>query len=77
MILRQGVRFIALGWLLGLAASLVLAHSISSLLFGIASTDLTAFAVASVVVGVSALAGCLLPTIRAARVDPVVALRSD
>jgi predicted permease len=77
MVLRQGARLMAIGWLLGLVASLAFGRSIAGLLFGVVPTDPTAFAAASAIVGVAALAGSLLPALRAANVDPVVALRTE
>jgi putative ABC transport system permease protein len=77
MVLAQGLRLIAIGWAIGLVASRVLGYGIATLLFGVVPTDVTAFAAASAIVAAAALAGCLLPAIRAARVDPAIALRTE
>jgi putative ABC transport system permease protein len=77
MVLAQGLRLIAIGWGIGLVASRVLGYGIATLLFGVVPTDVTAFAAASAIVAAAALAGCLLPAIRAARVDPAIALRTE
>jgi putative ABC transport system permease protein len=65
------------GLAIGLAAALVLAKSISSLLFGVSATDVVAYAgAAGILLAVGALAA-YLPAHRASRVDPMVALRYE
>jgi ABC-type antimicrobial peptide transport system permease subunit len=76
-VLGHGAWLIGLGCALGLGGSLLFARLIESLLFGVAPTDPWLFGVASVVVCTAGAAGCLLPVVRAARVDPVVALRNE
>ena len=77
LVLGQGVRLIALGWLIGAAAAMVAADWIRSLLFGVQPSDPTTFALASLVIALAGLAGSALPALLAANVDPVVALRAD
>lgn len=77
LVLGQGVKLVALGWLIGAAATIAAGDWIRSLLFGVEPGDLTTFALASLVIALAALAGSALPALRAARVDPVVALRAD
>ena len=77
MVLRQGARMIAAGLALGLAGSLALGRVISTLLFGVKATDWpTYLAVALTLVLVSLLAA-YVPSRRAAKVDPMVALRCE
>jgi ABC-type antimicrobial peptide transport system permease subunit len=76
-VLGHGAWLIGLGCALGLGGSLLFARLIESLLFGVTPTDPWLFGVASVIVCTAAAAGCLLPVVRAARVDPVVALRDE
>ena len=77
LILRQGLTTTLVGVAIGVAGSFATARSIQSLLFGVQPTDpLTFVAVATALVGVAGLA-CYIPARRAARVDPMVALRSD
>jgi putative ABC transport system permease protein len=77
LVLGQGVRLVAVGWLIGAAAAMVAADWIRSLLFGVQPSDPTTFALASLVIVLAGLAGSALPALRAANVDPVVALRAE
>jgi predicted permease len=77
MILGQGVRTILVGLAIGLAASLGLTRAISSLLFGIAPGDPLTFAVVSLLLISVALLACYVPARRAAKLDPMVALRCE
>jgi predicted permease len=76
-VLRQGLALTAIGLALGLAGSYVSAQTMRSLLFGVTPSDLTTFAVAATVLLMTAVAACLVPSTRATRVDPVVALRAE
>ncbi|MGE5814073.1 MAG: FtsX-like permease family protein, partial [Acidobacteriota bacterium] len=76
MVLRQGVSLVGIGLAFGAVGALVLTSLMSSLLFGVTSTDvLTYIAVAGVLL-VVALVACYVPARRAASVDPLVALRA-
>jgi putative ABC transport system permease protein len=76
LVLGRGVKVTAVATVLGLAGALVATRLLRSQLFGVGPGDpLTFVAVPLVLVGV-ALVACYLPARRAARVDPVVALRS-
>jgi putative ABC transport system permease protein len=77
LVLRQGAQLIALGVLFGIGAALALGRFVSALLYGITPTDLpTLVAVAVFLAGV-ALIAVYLPARRAARVDPMTALRAE
>ncbi len=77
MVLGQGMRTAAAGVVLGAAGGWALGRGVRSLLFGVAPADPLVFvSVAVVLLGVAALAAWL-PARRAARIDPMVALRYD
>jgi putative ABC transport system permease protein len=77
LVLLEGAKLAAVGIACGLALALVLARSLENLLFGVGRFDPLAFGAASLVAIVVGLSACYAPAARAARVDPVVALRSD
>jgi predicted permease len=77
LLVRQGMRPVAAGLVLGLAASVVAARAASSLLFGVEPLDPLSLAGAVAVMGGVAALACWNPARRAARVDPVVALRQE
>ncbi len=76
-VLRQGLLLTVSGLVIGLAGSYASAQALSSLLFGITPGDLTTFAVAATLLMATAVIACLVPSSRATRVDPVVALRAE
>jgi putative ABC transport system permease protein len=77
LVIRQALILIAIGLGLGLAASLALTRVIQSALFGVTATDPATFTGVSLLLTLVALFACLVPTQRAIRVDPTVALRYE
>jgi ABC-type antimicrobial peptide transport system permease subunit len=77
MVVTDGLRLVAVGTALGLAAALAGARSLESFLYGVGSRDALTFAAVPVVLALVGAAACLVPARRAARVDPLVALRSE
>ena len=63
------------GVAIGLAGAFALTRLMTTLLFGIKSTDAVTYVIVSVSLLAVALLACLIPTRRAAKVDPLVALR--
>ncbi len=73
----QGLRPAVLGLLLGLGAALALGRTVASVVYGIQASDpATLTAVSALLLSIAALAA-FIPARRAARVDPIVALRTE
>lgn len=77
MVLRDGMTVAGVGLALGLAGAFALTRLLSSLLFGISTTDAVTFLAAPVVLIAAAGLACWIPARRATRVDPIMALRAD
>ena len=77
MILSQGLRTVLVGIMVGVAGSLALTRAIQSLLFGVTETDPLTFAAVILLLISAALLACYIPARRAAKVDPIVALRYE
>jgi putative ABC transport system permease protein len=76
LVLRQALWTVGAGLAIGLAAAFMCGRLLSAFLYGVSSRDtLTFAAVAIVIVAVAALA-CLIPAMRAAKMDPLTALRT-
>jgi predicted permease len=76
-VMSEGMRLACLGMVIGVAGAFALGRVLTSLLFGVAPTDLPTFALAALVMPLAALAACWLPARRAAGHDPLVALRVE
>lgn len=77
MILAQGARMIGVGIVLGVFGAWASGRVLRGVLFGVEPTAPTILSGAVVVMALAGLAGCIPPTRRAARVDPVAIIRSE
>jgi putative ABC transport system permease protein len=77
MVVRQGMWVAAAGILCGVAAALALTRLMGSLLYEVTATDPSTFVAVCLALGAAALVACCVPAIKAARVDPIVALRYE
>jgi putative ABC transport system permease protein len=75
MIVGQGMRLAAIALVLGLAAALAVARLFASFLYGVSTDDAITFVSVPVLLGIVVLIASWIPARRAARVDPMVALR--
>ncbi|HEV2388307.1 MAG TPA: ABC transporter permease [Candidatus Acidoferrales bacterium] len=77
LVVGQGARLAAVGVAAGLAGALGLTRLLKSLLFGISASDPATFAAAAALLALVVLAASYVPARRAAKVDPLVALRHE
>jgi predicted permease len=77
MILRQGMILASTGLVAGVAGSLLVTRLLATLLFGVTPTDAVTFSAVPAMIGAVALLACCIPAWRAARVDPLIALRHE
>jgi putative ABC transport system permease protein len=77
LVVRQGIKLTAIGLLIGLAGAVAASRFLGSLLYETPALDLRTFALVPVVLAVVALIACYVPGRRAARIDPMAALRAE
>ncbi len=77
MILKQGLWKTGIGILLGLTGAFLLSRYLTSMLFGVTPTEPVVYVAVSVLLIVVALLASYLPARRAAKIDPLVALRDE
>jgi putative ABC transport system permease protein len=76
-VLRQSASLAAAGVILGLSGSFAVTRLLSGILYGVSSTDPLTFVTISGILASVAMVASLVPALRAAGVDPVVALRQE
>jgi predicted permease len=77
MVLGQGIRITLIGVAIGLAAAFGFTRLITTLIYGVGTTDPITFASVAILLSGVALFACYIPARRAMRVDPIVALRYE
>ncbi len=77
LVVGEGMRVGAIGIVIGLLGGLALGRVVSSLVYGVQVYDPPTFVGVAIILALISLAACFIPALRAARVDPIVALRTD
>jgi len=77
LVVGEGSRLVTVGLLLGAAAAVLVGRLLQTLLFDVTPADPLALGIAAVTFGAVALAACLLPAVRASRVDLMESLRQE
>jgi ABC-type antimicrobial peptide transport system permease subunit len=77
LIMVQGLWKTGIGLVVGLGAAVLLSHYMESMLFELKPSDPWAYLVVSALLAIVAAAACYIPARRAARIDPITALRTD
>ena len=77
MVVRQGLLMSVIGVAVGAALAVLATGSMDSVLYGVGPRDPLTFTLVPLVLLAAALLGAIVPALRAARVDPVIALRAD
>lgn len=77
LVVREGMILCGIGALVGSAVALGLGQAASSLLFDVTPYDVPTYAVVLGAIGLTGLAACWIPALRASRVDPTTALRFE
>jgi predicted permease len=76
LVLAESGWLVLVGTGLGVLGALAMGRLLSSMLYGVGTTDLPTFAAAGTTLALTALAACYLPARRASRVDPLITLRA-
>jgi putative ABC transport system permease protein len=77
LVIGQGLKLAGAGLLIGSAGSFALMRVMKTLLFGVSAADPLTFAASALLLLSVSLAACWIPARRAAKVDPLIALRHD
>lgn len=77
LVVGEGLRPVVVGAIAGMLGALAVTDVMRSLLFGVEAIDAATYVMAVALLGAIALVSCMLPALRAIRVDPLVALRDE
>jgi ABC-type antimicrobial peptide transport system permease subunit len=77
LVIRQGMWLALIGLCVGIGGAIGLTRLIESWLYKVSATDLLTFTLIAAFIAVIALLACYMPARRAARVDPIIALRDE
>lgn len=77
LILREGLCIVGLGMVLGMLGAVAMARLLSSFLVRVSPLDIFTYLIASLLIGIVAIAGCYAPTRRMTRLDPILALHHE
>jgi ABC-type antimicrobial peptide transport system permease subunit len=77
MMLKQGMRLLGAGLVLGFVGAIALSRVIRSLLFGVSANDPLIYGTVTLVLALAALFACWVPARRASRVNPMITLRAE
>jgi putative ABC transport system permease protein len=77
LVLKQGLILVVIGLIIGLIAAFALTRLLENLLFEISTTDPITFVLIALLLMLVALCAIIFPALRATRINPLVALRTD
>jgi ABC-type antimicrobial peptide transport system permease subunit len=77
LIVKDGLKIVGIGLLVGMAGALALTRLLETLLFGVTTHDPLTFLSIAGLLALVAMLACYLPALRATRVDPLDALRCE
>ena len=75
LVVKQGLIVVGIGLAIGLVTAMGLAHLIAGILYGVSAIDLVSIGLSVLILALVAVIACLLPGLRATRIDPLTALR--
>ncbi len=77
LVLQQGLTVAGIGLVIGTVGAILLTKLMGSILYGVSATDVTTFAVVPLLLMAVAALACLIPAVRATKVDPIQVLKAE